>query len=587
MPLFLLGLNILFVLSKIYGLRKFLSGSMKKYFYTILPVFLFFCNGTYCQLKYSNPILAGFYPDPSICRVGGDYYLVNSSFAYFPGIPIFHSTDLVNWNQIGNAMDRNMQLDLSNADVSGGLYAPTIRYHKGLFYIICTNVSHGGNFIITAKNPAGEWSDPVFLPDVNGIDPSLFFDDDKAYITYNSEPPDNKSLYNGHRTIRIIQYDVEQKKTIGGNKIIVNGGTDITKHPVWIEGPHLYKIKGWYYLMCAEGGTADQHSEVIFRSKKVDGGFVPYENNPILTQRDLNPERENPITSTGHADLVETPEGAWYAVFLGCRPYAGEFYNTGRETFMAPVVWQNGWPTIMEKHTEVQYQYPVPFASTKKIANNFSGNYLVKEDFNSNKLHPRFVFLRNPTEDLYHIQKGFLELPLKATAVAEKANPAFIGFRQAHLTCTASTRVLFNATKENEKAGLIVFQNEHHYYFLCKSIRNNKPVVELYKSAPSGNDELLAIAELKSNSAIELKIEANKDVYSFYFSVEKNNWTLLKDHVDAKYLSTQIAGGFTGCVFAMYAMSNGVSSDNNALYDWFAYKGNDAVFRGQNKKIIK
>lgn len=559
---------------------------MKKLFITIIIAFLFTGN-VFCQVKYANPILEGFYPDPSICRVGNDYYIVNSSFAYFPGLPIFHSTDLVNWKQIGNAMNRNDQFKIGDVEVSRGLFAPAIRYNKGVFYIMCTNVSGGGNFIITAKNPKGPWSNPMFTPAVNGIDPSLFFDNNgKVYITYNSDAPDNKPLYNGHRTIRLIEYDIATQKTIGDNKIIVNGGTDISKHPIWIEGPHLYKINGLYYLMCAEGGTNDQHSEVIFRSKNVEGPYVSYENNPILTQRNLDPTRKNPITSTGHADLVETPEGKWYAVFLGCRPYEGDYYNTGRETFMAPVKWKDGWPIIIPHNEEVQYQYSVPFVSTKKVDNNFSGNYFFKDDFKQSTLNHRYVFLRNPTENLYKIQNGFLQLPLKETTAAERKNPAFIGFRQANLKGYGAVSMSFKAATDKEKAGLMIFQNEQHYYFLCKSIKDGRPVVELYKSASDENqkDELLTSAELKSDEPLQLKIQADNDKYNFYYSEEKNSWILLKGNIDAKFLSTKTAGGFVGCMYAMYATSNGVATTNNALYDWFEYKGDDDIYKELKKK---
>jgi xylan 1,4-beta-xylosidase len=264
------------------------------------------------EAYYTNPILAGFYPDPSICQAGDDYYIVNSSFAYYPGLPIFHSKDLVSWRQIGHALDRPEQLPLIGAGVSRGLFAPAISYYKGTFYIVCTLIDRGGNFVITATNPAGPWSNPVYLKEVAGIDPSLFFDEstDKAYIVYNSEPPGNKTLWNGHRTIRQYEFDYRNKKVVGEEKLLVNGGVDTSKHPVWIEAPHIYHINDWYYLMCAEGGTGYNHSEVIFRSKSPEGPFVPWEGNPILTQRHLDRKRKNPVTTAGHADLVQAPNKA-------------------------------------------------------------------------------------------------------------------------------------------------------------------------------------------------------------------------------------------------------------------------------------
>jgi xylan 1,4-beta-xylosidase len=247
-----------------------------KTIYQTIACLLLICQGAISQsAKISNPVLAGFYPDPSICRAGNDYYLVNSTFAYYPGLPVFHSKDLANWEQLGFAMNRPEQLDLDGAGVSRGLFAPSIRFNKGTFYITCTNVDKGGNFIITTKNPKGSWSNPVYLPAVNGIDPSLFFEDNgKAYIIYNSNAPDNKPLYEGHRTIRMYELDLSTLQTKGEEKILVNGGTDITQKPIWIEGPHIYKYNGYYYLLCAEGGTEFNHSAVIFRSKKVEG---PYE----------------------------------------------------------------------------------------------------------------------------------------------------------------------------------------------------------------------------------------------------------------------------------------------------------------------
>ena len=179
---------------------------------------------------FTNPILTGFYPDPSICRVGNDYYLVNSSFAYYPGLPLFHSKDLVSWKQIGHAMNRPEQLDLIGAGVSRGLFAPAISYYKGIFYITCTLVDKEGNFVITAKDPAGPWSDPIWLNEVDGIDPSIFFDeDDRAYLLYNSVPPGNKSLWDGHRTIRMYEFDYKNLKVTGEQKILINGGSDISK----------------------------------------------------------------------------------------------------------------------------------------------------------------------------------------------------------------------------------------------------------------------------------------------------------------------------------------------------------------------
>ncbi|HEX2847808.1 MAG TPA: glycoside hydrolase family 43 protein [Chitinophagaceae bacterium] len=527
--------------------------------------------------SFKNPILAGFYPDPSICRADDDYYIVNSSFAYYPGLPLFHSKDLLNWKQIGYAMDRPDQLELEGAGVSRGLFAPAISYHNGIFYIVCTEVSKLGNFVITATDPKGPWSKPVQLPQVNGIDPSLFFDDNgKAYIVFNSIPPDNISLHDGHRTIRMFEFDAENLKVTGEEKLLVNGGTDMTKKPVWIEGPHLIKKDGWYYLICAEGGTGYNHSEVVFRSKSPEGPFVSYEKNPILTQRQLDPSRKDPVTTAGHADFVQAKDGKWWGIFLACRPYEGDYYNTGRETFMAPVVWNDGWPTFDLGGKEVKYTYPINAIEDKR-REPFNGNYLFRDEFNNKKLNIRYRFLRTVHDQWYDLlaKPGSLTLKLRPETVADKNNPSFVGFSQPHLKGFTATSLRFIPGAENEKAGLLLFQNEKTYYFLCKTMQGNKQVVALYKGAELITSEALD----QPGKDIFFKIEADGDKYSFYYSTQKNKWKLLQGDADARYLSTKTAGGFVGCVYAMYATSEGKPSANTVSYDWFEIKNNDAIYQ--------
>ncbi len=545
--------------------------------------------------QFSNPILAGFYPDPSICRVGQDFYLVNSTFSYFPGIPVFQSRDLVNWKLIGHVMDRPEQLNLDGQGVSRGLFAPTIRYNKGLFYVVCTQVDRGGNFVVTAQSPSGPWSNPVWLKEINGIDPSPFFDDDgKAYILYNSIPPENKSLYDGHRTIRMRELDIKTLKVVGEEKILVNGGVDITKKPVWIEAPHIFKKNDSYYLIAAEGGTAEQHSEVVFRGKNVGGPYIPFGKNPILTQRNLDPKREFPITSTGHADFVQTEDGSWWAVFLGCRPYHPfdqNYFNTGRETFLAAVDWRGEWPLINPGYKEVQYQFPAPMeASPSPGAVPHGGNFVTRDDFNTADLNPEWAFLRTPRERWYNLtdRKGWLAMSVRQETCADTVNPSFLGHRQQHATGSASVSLDFSPKAENEKAGLLAFQNETHFYYLCRSIAGGKPVIQLFSSAMESSQarpmQLLASQELPrgvGEQPIGLKIEAFGSTYSFLYKTRKDSWTLLIDGVDARFLSTRVAGGFVGCMYAMYATSLGKPSTGMAYFDWFEYAGNDEVYRSK------
>jgi len=537
----------------------------------------FYAHGQSTTLN--NPILAGFYPDPSVIKVGTDYYLTNSTFAYFPGLPVFHSKDLKNWKQIGNVISRPSQMNFMGHRMTRGLFAPSISYNNGVYYVVCTLIDKGGNFVVTAKDPAGPWSDPTFLPEVKGIDPSLYFDDTKTYIIYNSDPPDHKPLYSGHRTIRMYEFDPVNLKVVGEEKILVNGGVDISKKPVWIEAPHILRKNDWYYLYAAEGGTSVNHSEVVLRSRDVWGPYQPYEKNPILTQRHLPADRKDPITSAGHAQFVEGPDGKTYAIFLAVRPYRDNFYNTGRETFIAPVEWKDDWPVVDPAHQELQYRYPISYRESKQAnAQPQSGNFQYTITF-ENKLDPALLFLRTVDSTSFNLTKANgLTLKLKPETCMETENPSFIGKRQQHLYCSAETELSFSAKSDSEKAGLVIFQDENHFYYLCKSVSNGKNVVQVYKSQAAGNSmELLAQADIAS-SVVLLSITAEGEQYSFRYALKPGKWSVLKDNVDGTFLSTQVAGGFIGCVFGMYATSSGKETSNKASFQYLKYQGKDPIY---------
>ncbi|MEZ0539834.1 glycoside hydrolase family 43 protein [Fibrella arboris] len=538
----------------------------------------------FAQTTLVNPILTGFYPDPSIVRVGTDYYLVNSTFSYFPGIPVLHSKDMKNWKQVGNVIDRPSQLDFMGERMTRGLFAPAIHYYKGTFYVTCTDIDHDGNFIVTAKNPAGPWSDPVRVPQVKGIDPSLYFDEatDKAYIIYNSDAPDRKPLYSGHRTIRIYELDYKNLKVVGDEKQLVNGGVDLSKKPVWIEAPHIMKVNDWYYLYAAEGGTSINHTEVVFRSKSVWGPFVPYENNPVLTQRGLPADRKDPITSAGHAQFIEGPDGKWYAVFLAVRPYEGDYYNTGRETFIAPVTWKDEWPIVDPDNKVIQYTYPAAWKEMKqKNALPQAGNFAYTLRFEK-ELDPALLFMRTMDKHSFSLsKKEGLTLKLKPETVMDMGNPSFIGKRQQHLYSTAETELSFTPKSDKEKAGLIIFQDESHFYYLCQSIAEGKRVLQLFKGKPREKAmEVLTEVPLTTKAGkVGLRIASQGGAYSFSYSEDARNWQLLEDKVDAKFLSTKEAGGFIGCLYGLYATSSGEPTTSSASFRYLTYKGDDPMYR--------
>ncbi len=514
---------------------------------------------------YLNPILAGYYPDPSICRVGDDYYLINSSFAHFPGIPIHHSRDLVNWTQLGHVIDRPTQLKYYGLGISRGIFAPAISHHNGVFYIVCTMVDAGGNFLVTATNPAGPWSDPVWF-NFEGIDPSLFFADDGRAWMVNNGGPVGAPLYQGHRAIWIQQFDIAAKKLIGPRQVIVNGGVDISQKPVWIEGPHLYQRDGWYYLSCAEGGTGDNHSQVILRSKAPTGPFVPWDKNPILTQRDLDGTVPQAVTTTGHADLVIGPDGNWWSVFLACRPFAGNFYATGRETFLLPVKWTaDGWPQILPPGERVPYvvkapgranppDEPSPEAARQRrlaLPIPLSGNFTWTDEFDSAALSPLWLMLRTPKETWWNLTDGQLRLTPRAALLSGKDNPSFFGRRLQHAKFEASARLQV-PTAVGTSAGLVAFQNEtHHYYFAVRRTTGGlSAVVEKWNGSQA---ETLITALLPETKVIELRLTGDDKILSFAYALKPGEWHIVVPAADATVITTQAAGGFVGALVGVHA----------------------------------
>ncbi|MCI1290746.1 MAG: glycoside hydrolase family 43 protein [Prevotella sp.] len=508
--------------------------------------------------EYFNPIIAGFHPDPSFCKAGDTYYLVNSSFSYFPGVPIYESKDLIHWWQIGHVLDRISQDPLDHQNVSGGIFAPAISYNSSnkTFYMITTNVGKG-NFFVKTKNPEKGWSDPIYLPQIDGIDPSFFFDrDGQGYIVHNA-PVCGTAAYEGQRAIRIFRFDVEGDSIIGKPKEIIRGGTHVDKHPVWIEGPHLYRIGKYYYLMCAEGGTGTNHSEVIFRARHPMGPWEEDPENPILTQREgVDPDRADRVTSTGHADLLESKSGDWWAVFLGCRPYRGDLYNTGRETFLLPVTWKNGWPVILKRGKAIPtvnemhpWQWKITAAKTIPV----TGNFTFRDDFHGQKLNPCWTFLRNPSS-FYTLGQDGLKISALPVAIWQDDSPSALFYRQQHTTFNAETEVVFSPENDKQFAGFCLFQNEQYNFTFGKTEINNRLAILLTRTEMK--PVMIATVFIDAKDAdmpVKLKIHGEGQYYDFYYSLGNGKWKVLARGVDASNLSTHESGGFVGTMIGLYA----------------------------------
>ena len=505
---------------------------------------------------YRNPILAGFHADPSIVRANDRFYLVNSSFTFFPGIPVFESIDLVHWKQIGNVIDRPTQLDFDGLNVSRGIFAPAIEYHDGMFYVVTTAVDSGGNFIATARDPAGPWSDPHWLPSVEGIDPSLFFDEDGAVYLVNNDVPPGPQRYEGHRAIWMQQIDLAAFKPVGPRRVLIDGGVEPAKNPIWIEGPHVFKRDGWYYLSDAEGGTGPQHSQVVLRSREVWGPYLPYAGNPILTQRDLPDDRPLPITNAGHADLVEGPDGAWWAVFLASRNYQTRHYNTGRETYLLPVQWRDGWPVILPANQAIPYVVKAPSWMQGDASQAPStGNFVDRDGFDAPTLGMGWLRVRVPKQawaDL-GLRPGSLAVHPLPENLDTLRNPAFLGRRQQHLRFEASTDMTRPAT--GVAAGLAAFQSERYWYFLgVRSLGGDRVAIFLEGRDGSGVTRTLATRTATASPSLRLKIAGDEGRYAFAFDTDDGQgWQTLADDVDGTVLSTDRAGGFVGALLGPFA----------------------------------
>ena len=500
---------------------------------------------------YSNPVLPGFYPDPSVCRVGDDYYMVNSSFCYFPGVPVHHSKDLIHWEQIGHCITRPAQTRLQNIGVWNGIYAPTIRHRDGTFYMVTTNVSGGGNFYVTTKDPAGEWSDPVYVRE-GGIDPDLFFDDDgKTYLL----------TAQGAGEIHLAEIDLKTGRLLSRSEIIWRGTGGRCA-----EGPHMYKKDGWYYLMIAEGGTEYGHCETIARSRDLRGPFEGCPSNPILSHA-LARGYQNPIQGTGHADLIQAHDGSWWLVCLAFRPLNGFHHVLGRETFLAPVKWdENGWP-VVNGNGAISLEMNVPTLPQIPVAKN-----QVRTEFDAPELGLEWNYIGAPRTGNYSLTErpGWLRLHASSIPINSNDSPMWLGRRQQHILFQAHTKLDASGLKNGDEAGLTLFMSNDYHCDLAVRKRDGKCFLILnYKLGRLEHTE----KEIPfPGTDAHLKVTGNKDAYAFYCSADGNTFEKFGE-IDTGFLSSETAGGFTGVYLALYAQSNtdGGAAGGYADFDWFEY----------------
>jgi len=569
-----------------------------KYFYLLLFIFQIYPLAQ--ELSYNNPIIPGSYPDPSICRVGNDYYIVNSSFEYFPGLPIHHSKDLVNWNLIGYGLHRDDQcsgeMNLVDVQTDGGIHAPSIRYHDGLFYIITTNVYSPGpqqptemiNFIITAEQVEGPWSNPHIIEGAPGIDPDIIFDDGKVWYVGTHVP--EKPNFNGEGEIWLQELDLDDWSLKGERYFLWRGAL---YYGTWAEGPHIYKRNGFYYLLIAEGGTSLEHAVMVSVSDNVKGPYVPNARNPILTSRHLS--NDYWVNSIGHADLLELADGRWYMVALGIRSEIDTYSNMGRETHLIPVIWEEEpfewkydkiekeWSDLpdrerFEKLRRVNYEWPVCSPLTGRVERSFplpfpASSQVNKESFRDNfdseTLNLEWNFRRVPQEGTYLINNkdGYLRLFSSKNVIENRKSCSLLGIRQIETDFEFSVKMLYNPSIPEVQAGVSLFQKDDNYLtFTIERDREQNIILKLVSKEQKKVPVVIQQTFLKSyNDSIIFKVFSKNQSYKYYYSLDNGtNFNFFAETSSGLLLSK----GYTGAYMGIYSTSNGKNTEEYVDFDW-------------------
>lgn len=492
-------------------------------------------------MSLPNPLLPGFNPDPSVVRVGDNYYLVTSTFEYLPGIPVYHSRDMVTWTQVGNVATRPEQLQVEGVRTGGGAWAPTIRHHDGVFHVIITVAMGRGAVLFSAADPAGPWSEGTAL-EVDGIDPDLAWDDEgTAYVTYSALglTPENLGV---HRGIEQVRLDLATGRALEEPRPLWSG-TGL----IFPEAPHLYRHGDWWYLVIAEGGTERGHGISVARARTPDGPFVGGPGNPVVSARST----DRPVQCTGHGDLVQGLDGEWLAVMLGTRPrgMVRAFSALGRETFVSPARWtDDGWLEI------------------DPVALHPRGPGSWTERFDAD-LGPQWLGVRRLPSSCTSVADGTLTVHADG-ATLDDAAPAFVGFRQAHQTVTITARMDVG----DGVGGLAVRYDEETHYEI-----------------EAGGGELVARATVPGfrqewrrpldSTTAELVLTSRRPEQQGFgaatcdlvgLGVHGSDGTLdLLAEVDGRSLTSETACSFTGRVVGVYAASGVVRVTE------LAYAGDD------------
>ncbi len=494
-------------------------------------------------MSYQNPILQGFHADPSICRVGDLYYLVNSSFEYFPGIPIYRSRDLVNWEQVGNAVSWNNAISLEGVKESGGIWAPTIRFSEGMFFVTAA-IENYGNFIVHAKDPCGTWSEPVWV-DIGGIDPSLFFEQGKAYYCTTDRLGGEKD------GICLGVIDPFTGKVLEPFRTIWHGTGG-----GWLESPHVYHIGDWYYILTAEGGTFLTHMVTIGRSRTIYGPYESYQKNPILTNsRDTSWE----VLCTGHGDIMQDCFGRWWMVHLSTRLARRTMSHLGRETFLTPFTWKEEWPEFKEGKARLIEDIEMDCQQKNKTC--------MKDDFSDTVWKTWWQFIRNP--DMSKYERGNNRLVLKPSLGSIDKNSSgtftYVCMAQPGFECMAEVSMEFNPEQDTEEAGILLYHT--HSFFYSFGLRNTEGNRMLFLRKHAEDFDDISYITIVEQRLVTMHIIADREKY--IFCIEDNAGWREVARASTRFLSNEVIGrSFTGTMLGLYAVSEKVTEATAVFHEY-------------------
>lgn len=549
------------------------------------------------KTSIQNPILRGFHPDPSIIRVGEDYYIATSTFEWWPGVRLHHSRDLKNWEQIEYPLSSLSQLDLRGVGASQGIWAPCLTYDQGTFYLVYTvvrsfycNMYDTENYLVTSDNIHGPWSEPVALNNF-GFDPSLFHDEDgRKYMVSMVTDHRVPKKYAGRLVLQ--EYDPEKKAMTGPVRDIYRG------EKIFLEGPHIYKRQGWYYLFAADTGTGEGHGQSVLRSRDIWGPYEMLKENhgeqreeneafSILTSRH---HEDILLQKSGHGDLVETPGGEWYMVHLCGRAFAdrnpadaGRFPNSrrymmGRETAIQKILWrEDGWPVLEAGGTTPQNEVPVPKeVSEEVLCRREAASPLVRDEFEGKALSLDYQSLRIPMDEHYlslSARPGWLRM-YGRSGLSSRFSQTLIARRMREYCMEASACVEFEPEVFKQMAGLIFLYDCDNYLYL--HISRDEDVgkcITLLKAENKKYEYLTDYIPVREKEALYLKMETRNAMTRFYYGYSEKGWQEIGPLINASFLSDEACGEgwFTGAMIGICCQDM-TGFGRYADFDWFEVK---------------